>query len=298
MLVKPHQRPSEGELTKLSRFERQAFNVIDTFNSVPLIKNSSSKLLTTVGGKIVRTVTRRRTHLVDIDRLRDLKPDRGVLIVANHRTYYDHYLISAYLESETQLIKNLYYPVRSNFFYDTATGVAINLFGAAMSMYPPVFRQPEKRDFNHYGLRRIAELLQDPRAVVGVHPEGRRNSSDDPYTFPPAQPGVGKLVMKSWPLILPVFVNGFDESFLKRFTLKGMRAEKNEEPLIIVYGEMIELTEYRERPATLRLQKEIADELLRRVGMLGQIERRLRERLRENAKEGPRFYQSSELLDA
>mgnify|MGYP001480307136 CR=1 FL=1 len=41
----------------------------------------------------------------------------------------------------------------------------------------------------------VAALPDQPGTVVGLHPEGTRGKGPDPYTFLPAQPGVGKLAL-------------------------------------------------------------------------------------------------------
>ena len=44
-------------------------------------------------------------------------------------------------------------------------------------------------------LEKMVEIVKQPGNVLGMHPEGTRGKGDDPYTFLPAQPGVGKLAL-------------------------------------------------------------------------------------------------------
>ena len=47
------------------------------------------------------------------------------------------------------------------------------------------------RAFNRYALERCLYELDVPGTVLAVHPEGKRNKSDDPYALLPAQPSRG-----------------------------------------------------------------------------------------------------------
>jgi 1-acyl-sn-glycerol-3-phosphate acyltransferase len=70
-------------------------------------------------------------------------------------------------------------------------------------MYPPFFVTgknpvPEKRVFDKYSLRRLAQLCREgPGNVIGFHPEGTRNKNDDPYSYLRPQPGIGKLIKEA-----------------------------------------------------------------------------------------------------
>ena len=87
--------------------------------------------------------------------------------------------------------------------------MAVNLLVGGGRMFPPFFRDPAKLPFNRWSLARLAEILRsDDPVIVGFHPEGRRNREPSPYTPLPAQPGVGKIIMDSWPVIIPAFING------------------------------------------------------------------------------------------
>ena len=71
----------------------------------------------------------------------------------------------------------------------------VNLIMGWWSMYPPFFVTgknpvPEKRVFDKYSLRRLAQLCREGAGnVIGFHPEGTRNKNSDPYTYLRPQPG-------------------------------------------------------------------------------------------------------------
>ena len=83
-------------------------------------------------------------------------------------------------------------------------------------MYPPIFRQPSRAAFNLAGLDEIVRLLKGGGVFVGVHPEGTRKKDDDPYSFLPAQPGVGRLIYHAEVPVIPVFINGLGNSIPKQ----------------------------------------------------------------------------------
>ncbi len=70
--------------------------------------------------------------------------------------------------------KHLYFPVRSNFFHDQPLGVVVNAVVAGGAMYPPIFRQAERRALNDDALDRMVEIVRRPGNVLGMHPEGTR----------------------------------------------------------------------------------------------------------------------------
>jgi 1-acyl-sn-glycerol-3-phosphate acyltransferase len=139
-------------------------------------------------------------------------------------------------------------------------------------MFPPFFREPQKADFNKWALNRVVAELKKGRVMVGFHPEGTRNKNADPYTPLAAQPGVGKLVMETWPIIVPAFINGLSNDIVA--DIRGNFAGTKK--VIAVFGEPIDLTPFRGYGNRLSSHKKIADALLKRIYELGEEERRVR----------------------
>ena len=88
-------RPTPEQLAPLSRFERIAFEVADAMNRPPAVKAAAHSFLRVVGEAWVTASTDKLLHLRGVEHVRDLKPDRGVFLVANHRSFFDFYVISA-----------------------------------------------------------------------------------------------------------------------------------------------------------------------------------------------------------
>jgi 1-acyl-sn-glycerol-3-phosphate acyltransferase len=105
--------------------------------------------------------------------------------------------------------------------------------------------------------------------MVGYHPEGTRNKNADPYTPLPAQPGVGKLVMDAWPIIVPAFIQGLSNDILSDVygNFKGTKQ------VVAVFGEPVDLNPFKSMGNRLASHKRIADALLKIIYQLGEEER-------------------------
>lgn len=268
----------------MSRFERGSFALADFVNSNRLAKQTAQRFLGSIGAAWVYYCSRNLIHLVGLDHLRDLHPPRGLLLASNHRSLFDQYVISCWLFRTTRLLQRVYFPVRSDFFYERPLGVVLSFVMSALAMYPPVFRDPQKRDFNSYSVRRMIQILEQPGSVVGVHPEGTRNKGDDPYALLRAQPGIGKLILEARPMVVPIFINGLCNNFLAQ--VQG-NFDGRGEPVIIVFGEPLDLTAFYARGTRLRVQKEVADHVLEAIARLGEQEREYRATVQAGRTRGP-----------
>jgi 1-acyl-sn-glycerol-3-phosphate acyltransferase len=269
------ERPTDAQLALLEGFERRAFGIADTVNRRPALKRASQAFLRTVGAGWVYHFTKHIMHKHGLEHLTSLRPDRGVIVIANHRSFFDLYTVACVVLRNTTWVRRMYFPVRGDFFYERPAGVAVNAVMSAMAMYPPVLRQPHKRPFNQYAVDFLADELARPGVLVGFHPEGTRNKTDDPYALLPANPGVGQIVHQARPIVLPVFVLGLGNDLPRQiagnFTGKG-------EPITVVFGRPLDLEAFHAEPARLRTYKRLADHLAAELVALGAVEREIRER--------------------
>ena len=83
-----------------------------------------------------------------LEHVRDLKPPGSVLLVANHRSFFDMYIASAVLYRHANFLKRIYFPVRSDFFYTHPIGLGLNIGISGGAMWPPIFRD-RRRDALH-----------------------------------------------------------------------------------------------------------------------------------------------------
>jgi 1-acyl-sn-glycerol-3-phosphate acyltransferase len=231
----------------------------------------------TVGQWWIRAVTARVRHVHGIERVPAHDPAGSVILVANHRSFFDLYVATAELVSRG-LPQRILFPVRSNFFYDHPLGPAVNGMMSFFAMYPPIFRERRRAALNLASLDEVAGLLRRGGFLVGVHPEGTRKKDDDPYTFLPAQSGVGRIIYKAPDVpVVPVFVNGLGNDLAAQVAggLAGTAP-----PVHVVYGAPIDFGALRAAPPGPRTYRLMAERCLDVIGELGAEERHARARRR------------------
>jgi 1-acyl-sn-glycerol-3-phosphate acyltransferase len=187
------------------------------------------------------------------------------------------YTVSTALFRETTWRKQLFFPVRGRFFYDSVLGLFVNLVMGWWSMYPPFFASGErpileKRAFDGYSFRLLTELCRNGAGnVIGFHPEGTRNKGADPYSFLPAQPGIGKLIKDAAPQVIPVFVAGLGNDLPKQVMGNWRGGGK----IRIHFGPMLNLSEHLAKPDRARTYLEISKFVMSKIAELGEQDRLL-----------------------
>jgi 1-acyl-sn-glycerol-3-phosphate acyltransferase len=226
----------------------------------------------TMGAGWIHLSTYNIMNVYGLEHVEAASRERPLLLVANHRSFFDMYAVSTVLFRKTSWRKQLFFPVRGRFFYQSPVGLLVNLIMGWWSMYPPFFAGgdhpiPEKRAFDKYSFRILTDLTQTgPGNIIGFHPEGTRNKSDDPYSFLRAQPGVGKLILAARPQVIPVFIAGLCNSLPKQVARNWNR----EEVIRIYFGPQLDLSEHFAKPDRLRTHKEIADTVMEKIAELGE----------------------------
>jgi 1-acyl-sn-glycerol-3-phosphate acyltransferase len=198
---------------------------------------------------------------------------KPLLLVANHRSFFDMYTVSSVLFRRTNRPIKLFFPVRAKFFYTSPLGWLVNLVMGWWSMYPPFFREEKeakKREFDKFSMRRLIQICSEgSENVIGFHPEGKRNLGDNPYDFLPAQPGIGKVIYLAKPQVIPVFIAGLGNDLPKQI----LGNWKGGESIRIHFGETIDFSEFYEKSDRLRTHKEIADFLMSKIGELAETDK-------------------------
>jgi 1-acyl-sn-glycerol-3-phosphate acyltransferase len=185
--------------------------------------------------------------------------------------------------------KQLYFPVRSNFFYDQPLGVAVNAAIAGGAMYPPIYRQAERRALNDDALERMVRIVQTPGNVLGMHPEGTRGKGPDPYTFLSAQPGVGKLALVGRPTVIPAFIHGLGNNVAVDIAQNFSRRARTDHAVIVVFGKPVDYSDLAAEKPRPALYKKCADRFMAHVKQLGTRERELRAQLLTIDDDDPRW---------
>lgn len=224
----------------LKGFEKVAVPVMESFNGNKTLR----RLLHGTNGKFnaawIDHALGNLTEIHGLEQLLQAQVPRGLILVSNHRSFFDMYVISTVICRRTRLMDEVMYPVRSPFFYDHPLGVVLNLAVAGGSMWPPVFRDDRRRILNPVGFEQMAATL-GPGMVMGIHPEGTRSQGDDPYSYLPRKPGLGQLLQVCDPevRVLPCFIAGMSSSFQREvgrnFKPKGKRGE----PIRVWLGEVM-----------------------------------------------------------
>lgn len=258
---------------KLDPFERFTFRAMDLLHRHALPLTEAWLRTVSVGWMTLGSRHMMQAH--GLERLEGLKYSDGILLVSNHRSFFDLYMLMLLLHRHTELRQPVLCPVRADFFYQRALGVLVNLFIGGGRMFPPFFREPHKADFNKWALDRVVAELKRGTTLVGFHPEGTRNKNEDSYQPLPAQPGVGKLVMETWPIVVPAFINGLSNDIVADIRGNFDKTKK----VIAVFGEPIDLSAFKGYGNRLSSHKRIADALLKRIYALGEEERAIRARL-------------------
>lgn len=259
---------------KLSAIERMNLALVRATFELRPVDRLLQLMQRYVGATWIHYCTRHVRDVYGLERISPWEPSKSFIIVANHRSFFDMFVINAVLFREGWSHR-LLFPVRANFFYDHPLGFLVNGVMSFWSMYPPIFRERKKAALNHASWNELALALRGGRSA-GIHPEGTRKRDDDPYTFLPAQSGVGRLIHSARVAVLPVFINGLGNDLVKQvagnFTRKGDR-------VIVVFGAPVELGGLLDEPPTGRTYKLIAERTLEEIGKLGQEERAIRAKL-------------------
>ena len=270
---------SSEDLATLTSVERRALAFASWINESPRIRTITHWVNSNIHRHFVTLLTSRRIHLIGIDKVTRLRPDRGVLIAANHRSFFDQYVIASYMYQNVVHWNEFFFPVRSGFWYDTSLGILLNLLCSTTSMFPPIFRPREKRGVTRAGLNFLAERLKSPKTLVGIHPEGTRNKGGDPYELLPPEPGFGRVALYARPIVIPIFINGLSNNPVDEISQNF----GSKRPVIVVYGDPIDFSEFGDADLRLfRNQVKAGRKVLSEVAKLGKIERETRSRLTGN----------------
>jgi 1-acyl-sn-glycerol-3-phosphate acyltransferase len=267
-------RPTHDQLATLAPLERVAFEIAD-FWARPSLSFVSKAWNSMFMGGLIWSCGGLRFNVRGLEHLAPFGKRDSVLLVANHRSFFDFFTISALIYWRTNLTKRIFFPVRQTFFYDHPAGPLVNAVMSGMRMFPPVMRDRDKRSFNHFTLARCIEELnrEDIGTVLGIHPEGTRNKGKDPYSFLPAQVGAGKVALGATRAhVIPVFAAGMGQSILGEMKMNFGAPAKH--PVDVYFGAPIRFDDLRPKANLLSAQKRAADRCLDAIKTLAEAQRR------------------------
>ena len=266
-------RPTKEQLGALTPIERVAFEVGDFWSRYLAVPSKAWN--TVVMGSMLYATAGRRLHIHGLEHLAKYENPERVLIVCNHRTFFDFFVISAVVFWRTKLSHRIIFPVRSSFFYDHPLGPIINGAMSGMRMFPPVLRGENLRrraTFNEYSVQRSIEELKIPGTVMGLHPEGTRGTSEDPYKLLRARAGVGRIALSSPEArIIPAFVLGMGNDLPKEFGNNFFRADETR--IDVFFGPEILLDDLRMLPQSTQTARRASERLIESIADLGEQHR-------------------------
>lgn len=236
-----------------------------------------------IGSTWIHHFTKHLRHIHGFERLPRFAADESFILVANHRSFFDLYVVTAELVRRG-LPQRMIFPVRSNFFYTSPLGLFVNGVMSFFAMYPPIYRETKKAALNVASLDELTWLLRRGGFFAGLHPEGTRKKDDDPYTLLPAQRGVGRVIRDAGVPVIPVFINGLlndlPEQVKSNFARNGRK-------IVVVFGEPVDFGELMQAPSTPKVHQAIANRALEAVAALGSEERTHRAALEAESVELP-----------
>ena len=259
--------PSVEEIAVLSPFERFAFRFTHRMN-LGRWKRFWTWCQSVFGAGWIHISTYNLMRVYGLENIDAVDHARPLLLVANHRSFFDMYVVSTTLFRKTRWRKQLFFPVRGRFFYQSPVGMFLNLVMGWWSMYPPFFGGgdkpiPEKREF-------LTQLCREGAGnVIGFHPEGTRNQNADPYSYLRPQPGVGKLIKDANPQVVPIFIAGLGNKLVKQVLGNWFGGDK----IRIHFGRQIDLAEFMTKKDHARTYKEIAEFVMSKIVELGEEDR-------------------------
>ena len=266
--------PDSTELGVLNATERTGFRLAHFMN------NGAAKRLMTfcqrhIGSLWIYLATYNLLEVFGVGNVENAAVDTPIVLVANHRSFFDMYTVSSVIFRRTTRPVTLFFPVRGKFFYDNPVGWFVNFVMGWFSMYPPFFRESRearKREFDKYSMRRLIQLCSEGHGhIIGFHPEGKRNREGGPYDMLPAQPGIGKVIYAARPQVIPVFIAGLGNNLPKQVLGNWFGGDK----IRIHFGERLELGEFIAKKDHHRTYNEIGEFVMSKIGELGEQDRTL-----------------------
>jgi 1-acyl-sn-glycerol-3-phosphate acyltransferase len=254
---------------KLNLIERSQIAFVRRTLEPGLLDRSMRLCQRTVGQGWIHHCTKHLRHVYGMERLPMFEPGKSYVLVSNHRSFFDLYVITSHLV-RSGLPHRIVFPVRSAFFYTSPVGLFVNGVMSFFAMYPPIFRERRQAALNVASLRELGWMLSRGGVVAGLHPEGTRNKGDDPYTFLPAQRGVGKVLHDADVAVIPVFINGLINDLYRQVHSNFDRTGRK---IVVVFGEPVRLDDLRAERGSPRVHQAIAQRALQAIGKLGEEEK-------------------------
>jgi len=258
----------------MSPTERRLLRFCELVNERQALKRAQTTFHESFSRHWIRLCTSNLLQVVGAEHVTSFRPPTGVMICSNHRSFFDMYVIGAVLRNlRTPWFRDVIFPVRSPFFYDSWAGLALNMVMGGGAMYPPIFRGAERSELNKVSVDRIVRFAQQPGAVVGMHPEGTRGKGPDPYELLKAQPGAGQIALQTGVPVLPIWIRGLSNDLPRQLLANFRPSDGGDHGIHVHLGPPVDLDDLRTQKPRATIYKRAADRILDAIRELGAQER-------------------------
>jgi 1-acyl-sn-glycerol-3-phosphate acyltransferase len=254
---------------RLSWLERRLIAFVRRTFEPGFVDRTIRTLQRVIGSTWIHHFTKHLRFVYGMERLPRFEKRKSFILVSNHRSFFDLYVITGHLV-RLGLKHRIVFPVRAKFFYTSPLGLIVNGVMSFFAMYPPIFRDRRKLFLNPASLDELGWLLGRGGMLAGLHPEGTRNLGDDPYSFLPAQRGVGRVIHAAKVPVIPVFINGLINDLPRQV---GSNFDGTGRRIVVVFGAPIDFGELLRAPTSPKVHQAIADRTLDCIAALGDEER-------------------------
>lgn len=118
--------PTGEEISVLSTTEKLGFRLTHRMN-LGAWKKVWSFCQRHIGSLWIKIATYNLMNVFGLENIEKSDVNRPLLLVANHRSMFDMYVVSSVLFRQTKHPMILYFPVRAKFFYNNLIGWFVNL---------------------------------------------------------------------------------------------------------------------------------------------------------------------------
>jgi 1-acyl-sn-glycerol-3-phosphate acyltransferase len=253
----------------LAPLERWHVRAAQAMNREPL-KRFWTLLQRTIGARLVRWLVHGHTDMYGLEHVVAADRSRPILLVANHRTYFDMFVVTSLLFRHTRVIRRIFFPVVGQYYYQSLGGMALNAVFGSWAMFPPLFALPTHREFDRHALELLVDLCREGEGhIIGIHPEGGRNRNPDPYSLMRIQPGTGRIIHMARPQVIPVFLAGISNDPRDHVRAHWRRDRR----VRVHFGPALDLSAFYELPPKGSTYKSLTDYVMSQVIALGEQDR-------------------------
>ncbi len=266
--------PTRAQKDLLDPFELMAYNFADFWNKH--MRRSSALYNSTVMVGFTLLAVARRVQVSGLENVQGLDYSRGVMILANHRTYYDYFTILSVMARNVEQLKveRIMFPVRSAFFYERPLGIAVNMAMSGMAMFPPIMRDRAKKLWNEYAIARCIDELEENATVLGFHPEGRRHSELSSFKVGRGKLGIARIALEAETAqVMPVFLTGITNNMLEEIRRNWMEPERY--PVFLAFGPHVALDDLRGATNVPEVERQAVNRCMDAISELAEVCRQM-----------------------